>query len=94
MADEFFCRLCKTVLTGALELCESIVGKHAYMVFQDTSDCNWRRCKGCKNILCKKCDDAERLYCCDEGRIVSRERAAAALIEGKREVAHEVSRGS
>ena len=91
MADEYFCRLCKTVLIGALELCESIVGNHVYLVYQDTSDCNWRRCKGCKNVLCKKCDDDELLFCCDEGRIVSRERAAAALTQSKLEGANEVS---
>ena len=91
MADEFFCRLCKTVLTGVLELSESIVGKHVYLIYQDTADCNWRRCKGCKNVLCKKCDDAEQMYCCDEGRIVSCERAAAALANTKPEVRHEVS---
>ncbi|MEJ7623728.1 MAG: hypothetical protein WKF34_07025 [Pyrinomonadaceae bacterium] len=30
-------------------------------------------------IICKTCDDAQRYYCCDEGFILSRERASAAL---------------
>ncbi len=91
MLKEESCRKCGKELTGAIESAFVTEGEFVHIVPRETSDCNWRRCKGCKNILCKKCDDAERLYCCDEGRIVSRERAAAALANTKPEVRHEVS---
>ena len=80
MSNSFFCPQCKRELTGALEMTFSDVGQHTYLVTQDTSDCNWRRCRGCKTVLCKQCDDDQRLYC-DEGRIVARERAGAALAQ-------------
>lgn len=79
MSNPFFCRECKRELTGAIEMMFSDVGKHTYLVTKETSDCNWRRCRGCKTVLCKQCDDDQRLYCCDEGRIVSRERATATI---------------
>jgi hypothetical protein len=81
MSNSFFCPECKRELTGALEMMFSDVGQHTYLVTQETSDCNWRRCRGCKAVLCKKCDDDQRLYCCDEGRIVARERAGGALAQ-------------
>jgi hypothetical protein len=79
MADEVFCRECERELLGALIVTESIVDKYIYTVHQETTDCNWRLCRGCRDILCKACDDARRYYCCDEGFILSRERASAAL---------------
>lgn len=79
MADEVFCRECKRELTGALMVTESVVDRYVYTVHEETRDCNWRRCEGCKTVLCKACDDSQRYYCCDEGFILARERAAAAL---------------
>lgn len=79
MSNPLFCPKCKKGLTGAIEMVSTTIGNFVYIVPRETNECNWRRCKGCKNVVCKKCDDQQRLYCCDEGRIVARERAAAAL---------------
>jgi hypothetical protein len=81
MGDEFFCRLCKRELTGALDVTFSDVGEYTYLVQLETSDCNWRRCNGCKLVLCKKCDDEQLFSCCAEGRIVTTERALGILKE-------------
>jgi hypothetical protein len=79
MADEVLCPECKRKLLGVLEVTDSVVDIYVHTVHIETSDCNWRQCRGCHAILCKSCDDAQRYYCCEEGLIVSRERAAAAL---------------
>lgn len=79
MADEVFCPMCKRELTGVLIVTESVVDKFVYTVQDETADCNWRQCQGCLSILCKACDDAQRYYCCEEGFILARERATAAL---------------
>lgn len=79
MANEVFCRECKRELRGALIVADSVVDKYVYTVHGETADCNWRLCRGCKDIICKPCDDTQRSYCCEEGFIVARERAAAAL---------------
>lgn len=79
MSNLFFCPQCKRDLIGAIEIMFTDVGNYSYLVTQETSDCNWRQCRGCKSVLCKVCDDAHSLFCCQEGRIVSRERAEAAL---------------
>ena len=81
MSNPFFCPQCKRELTGAIDLTFSDVGEYTYLVSRETSDCDWRRCRGCKAVLCKKCDDERMFFCCDEGRIVARERAGAALSE-------------
>ena len=79
MTESSFCPECKKELTGALDLTFTDEGNYSYLVSQETTDCNWRRCRGCKMVLCKQCDDEQRRYCCNEGRIVARERAGAAL---------------
>ncbi len=79
MADEVFCRECNREFIGVLIVTEAVVDKYVYSVHQETPDCNWRLCQGCHQIICKACDDARRYYCCDEGFILSRERASAAL---------------
>ncbi len=79
MADEVFCPECKRELIGALIVTDSVVDKYVYIVHHETTDCNWRQCRGCSEILCKACDDARRIYCCDEGFILTRERASQAL---------------
>ena len=78
MDNPIFCPKCKRELTGAIELVSTTVGNFIYVVSQETADCNWRRCRGCRTVLCKICDDEQREYCCDEGRIVARERAGVA----------------
>jgi hypothetical protein len=79
MGGEVFCCECKRELIGALIVADSVVDKYVYIVHHETPNCNWRQCRGCREVLCKACDDARRLYCCEEGFILSRERASAAL---------------
>ena len=86
MNKPIFCQECKRELTGAVEIVSTEVGNYVYLVTKETADCNWRRCRGCKTILCKRCDDEQRFYCCDEGRIVARERAAAALSQSTKSI--------
>lgn len=74
-----YCRACGKELTGAIETTLVNQGEFVEIVFRETLDCNWQQCKGCKKILCKHCYAAERKYCCEEGRIVSRERAQLAI---------------
>lgn len=79
MSDNCQCQLCGRELKGAIELKSTDVDDFVYIVSCDTPDCNWSRCRGCKTILCKKCDRERPYYCCEEGRIVSRERAEIAF---------------
>jgi hypothetical protein len=81
MSETSFCPKCKRELTGALDLVFTDVGSYSYLVSRETTDCNWRQCRGCKMVLCKRCDDEQSRYCCSEGRIVARERAGAALTQ-------------
>jgi hypothetical protein len=76
MADEYFCTLCKRELKGVLEIRWSDIDIHTYLVTAESLECNWRQCRGCKTIICKRCDDAQRNYCCEEGRKAAHERAA------------------
>ena len=78
MSDNCQCQLCGRELKGAIELTSTEVDKFVYIVSRETADCNWNRCRGCKTILCKTCDRERPFFCCDEGRIVSRERAESA----------------
>jgi hypothetical protein len=68
-------------------------GAFIVVVEQETSDCNWARCKGCGKVLCKECHRELPWYCCDEDRIVARERAKAAL-NGHGSFTHFMSRTS
>lgn len=79
MGNTRYCPRCNRELTGAIELVSATVGNYVYIVTKETPDCNWRRCRGCKLVLCKQCDDAQPSYCCEEGRIVARERAGSVL---------------
>lgn len=74
------CRKCGKELTGAIESTLSSVGIYVYVVQRETFECNWNLCKGCQRVLCKKCYAEQRSYCCDEGRIVTRERAQLRLL--------------
>ncbi len=75
MADVSNCRVCKKNLVGDVGNILITVGSFVYLVSRDTNHCNWRRCKGCKDVLCKTCYTEQYTYCCDEDRIVCRERA-------------------
>lgn len=79
MGNTMYCPMCNTELTGAIELVSATVGNYVYIVTKETPNCNWRRCRGCKLVLCKPCDDAQPSFCCEEGRIVARERAGSVL---------------
>lgn len=79
MSDNCLCQLCGRDLKGAIEMKFSDDNRFVYLISQETPDCNWSRCQGCKTILCKKCDNDRPYYCCEEGRIVSRERVQLAL---------------
>lgn len=71
------CSECGRELTGAIESTFAREGDFVFIVSRETGDCNWIRCKGCGEVMCKRCYPAKRDYCCDEGRIVSRERIQA-----------------
>jgi len=77
MADVSNCRVCKKNLVGDVGKILITVGNFVYLVSRDTSHCNWRRCKGCKDVLCKNCYAEQYTFCCDEDRIVCREHAQA-----------------
>lgn len=77
MTDVSDCRVCKKKLVGDVGKILIDVGNFVYLVTRETFDCNWRRCNGCKDVLCKSCYAQQYAYCCDEDRIVSRERAQA-----------------
>jgi hypothetical protein len=79
MFQKVNCPECRTPLTGAIETTTTNDGMYSYVVQKETSDCNWITCMGCKKVMCKKCYNARPKYCCNEGRIVDRERARVAL---------------
>ena len=79
MTDEVFCTECKRELTGALQVVTTVMDKHVFTVYRETSDCNWRLCRGSGRIVCKACHDSSRYHCCEAGMIVTRERVAANL---------------
>ena len=73
------CRTCGKELTGAIESTFARDGEFVEIVSRETFDCNWRFCQGCNVVRCKKCYAEQREYCCEEGRVVDRERAQSAL---------------
>ncbi len=77
MANVSNCPICKKRFIGDIEKILVTVGNFVYIVTRDSSECNWRRCKGCKEVLCKSCYAGQYTYCCDEDRIVCREQAQA-----------------
>lgn len=84
MFEKVDCRRCGAELNGALESTVVMSGKYVFVTVRETTDCNWTRCPGCRQILCKKCYADLPNYCCEEGRIVDRERARAASQLGDR----------
>lgn len=71
------CPICGCGLLGSIENVWIDIGIYTCLVTRDSPDCNWRRCKGCKGILCKNCYAGQHTFCCEEDRIVWRERAQA-----------------
>ena len=82
MYEEAHCRRCGKELTGVLESTSVTSGKYVFVTVRETTDCNWSKCPCCRQILCKKCYAELPNYCCEEGRIVDRERARAASMLG------------
>ena len=83
MSEQPCCRLCGKQLTGAIENAIANNGKYVFVVMRETSDCNWVKCPGCKQVACKTCYRNNPKYCCYQGRIIDRERAQAATAETK-----------
>jgi hypothetical protein len=79
MFEKSLCQRCGRELTGVIVSTFARDGAFVVIVEQETSDCNWVRCKGCGQVLCKQCQQAQPKYCCDEDRILTRERARASL---------------
>ncbi|MEQ1762128.1 MAG: hypothetical protein ABL984_03175 [Pyrinomonadaceae bacterium] len=75
------CPKCNRELTGAIETTTTNDGIYSFIVQKETSDCNWVNCQGCKQVMCKTCYQMRPRYCCNEGRIVDRERARATLVD-------------
>jgi hypothetical protein len=73
-----FCPSCGQELTGVIISTFAQEGAFVVIVSNESNDCNWVRCKGCAKIRCRRCYANERSYCCDEDRIVTRERVRAA----------------
>ena len=71
------CRRCGCGLAGTVGRRFVTIGIYCFLVSSDSPDCNWRQCRGCGDILCKHCYAADNNFCCDEDRIVWRERAQA-----------------
>ena len=74
MSPIVYCRVCKEELTGVIERVLVREGIFVIVVSQETSDCNWRECEGCKSIICKRCYAVQPLYCCSVDRVIASER--------------------
>lgn len=79
MLEKSTCPKCDKKLMGAIEITTTNNGTYSFIVQKETSDCNWVKCIGCEQVMCKKCYADRPRYCCSEGRIVDHERARAAL---------------
>ena len=83
MSDHPSCRFCGRQLTGAIENTIAQQGKFVFIVLRETSDRNWVKCPGCKQVACKACYRNSPKYCCNEGRIIDRERARVSVAESE-----------
>lgn len=81
MSENINCPRCGEQLTGVVEVTSAIEGNYVFVVQRETEDCNWVKCMGCRKVYCKECRRDLRQYCCNEGRIVDRERARAKLAD-------------
>ena len=77
MFEKTPCPACGRELTGVIISTFGMDGAFVVVVSEESSDCNWTRCKGCGKVLCQQCYRDIPWYCCDEDRIVARERAQA-----------------
>jgi hypothetical protein len=80
MDTNMACPKCGRELSGAIESAWAAEGDYVFVVKRETSDCNWTRCDGCKDVSCKACRKAQPIYCCEVGRIIDHERARQSLI--------------
>lgn len=60
------CFLCKKELTGVIEVTTVTIGRLGMNRFQETSDCNWTRCKHCSRVVCKSCYRGTTSSCCEQ----------------------------
>lgn len=77
MAKIFRCWRCLKQLIGTTRNDYLAIGIFEFPVIRDSTDCNWRQCKGCGEIVCKSCYANRHEYCCNNDRIACRERAQA-----------------
>jgi len=75
MYETSHCRSCAAEMTGVKVSTFAQDGEFVVFVEQETSDCNWVRCRGCGNVLCKDCYRDVPWYCCELDRLMSRARA-------------------
>ena len=77
MSEPMSCPNCGCRLIGSIETVWVDRGKFTCLVTRASPDCNWQRCWGCKDVICRTCYADRQTFCCDEDRIVWRERAQA-----------------
>lgn len=74
MSRRLYCRVCGCELIGSIGNVFVDSDIYTYLITRGSPDCNWRRCRGCGDVLCKNCYVGQSKYCCEEDRIVCRER--------------------
>lgn len=79
MFEKSHCSGCGRELTGVIVSTFAQDGPFVVIVSQESTDCNWTPCKGCGTVLCKECKSAVPWYCCEEDKIVERERVQASI---------------
>lgn len=65
MEQTICCFLCHRELEGAIEVIAVYIGRISMIRLQETSDCNWTRCKTCKRVICKSCFRGRPISCCE-----------------------------
>lgn len=82
MVEENTCPKCQRELKGAIETVTTNDGTYVFLVQLETTDCNWVKCSGCKQISCKECRESRYRFCCYEGRITDQQRAQTEFARG------------
>lgn len=59
------CNRCQRELIGAIETSFMSLGRLVCITTVETPDCNWVRCRVCKNGVCKSCYFALDMICFD-----------------------------
>lgn len=65
MTQTNVCFLCHEELEGVIEVLTVAIGRLAISRLRETSDCNWTHCKKCKQVICKQCYKAPKVFCCE-----------------------------